>query len=126
MYETITTNMMVENVMESIAFYKEILGFEVVVSVPNEEQGLQFAILAKDHIQLMLQSKKSLVEEYPTLACASIQPCFTLFITVSDIHQLYEDIKGKVKIAKEMHQTFYGKNEFAIFDHDGMILTISE
>jgi catechol 2,3-dioxygenase-like lactoylglutathione lyase family enzyme len=40
MYETITTNMMVENVTESIAFYVENLGFEVVVSVPDEEQGL--------------------------------------------------------------------------------------
>lgn len=126
MYETITTNMMVENVTESIAFYVENLGFEVVVSVPDEEQGLQFAILAKDRISLMLQSKKSLVNEYPALACESIQPCFTLFITVCEIHQLYEEVKGKVTIAKEMHQTFYGKNEFALFDNNGMILTISD
>ena len=110
MYETITTNMMVENVTESIAFYVENLGYEVVVSVPDEEQGLQFAILAKDRISLMLQSKK----------------CFTLFITVCEIHQLYEEVKGKVTIAKEMHQTFYGKNEFALFDNNGMILTISD
>ena len=74
----------------------------------------------------MLQSKKSLVDEYPALAFESIQPCFTLFITVCEIHQLYEEVKGKVTIAKEMHQTFYGKNEFALFDNNGMILTISD
>jgi len=27
---------------------------------------------------------------------------------------MYNDLKDRVKIAKELHQTFYGKNEFAI------------
>lgn len=126
MYETITTNIMVEDVKQSIDFYTGKLGFALVLSVPNEQGGFQFAILSKDKIQLMLQSKESLMEEYPTLQTKQIQPCFTLFITVADVHQLYDEIKDNVNIAKEMHQTFYGKHEFAIFDNNGMILTISE
>ena len=31
----------------------------------------------------------------------------------------------KVEIAKELHKTFYGKDEFAIFDNNKNILTIS-
>lgn len=35
MYETITVNMMVESVKESIDYYKEFLGFDTVLTVPE-------------------------------------------------------------------------------------------
>lgn len=54
-----------------------------------------------------------------------IVPTFTLFITVDDILAVYNELKYRVKIAKELHKTFYGKDEFAIFDNNGNILTIS-
>ena len=36
MYETITTNIMVENVKETIEFYQSKLGFQKVLSVPED------------------------------------------------------------------------------------------
>ncbi len=39
--------------------------------------------------------------------------------------KLYGELRGKVKIAKELHKTFYGKDEFIIFNNNGNILTIS-
>ena len=125
MYETMTTNIMVENVMDTINFYKNTLGFEVVLTVPSEDDKKDFAILKKDSISIMLQSKESLIEEYPTLKIEEIKPTFTLFITVSDVEKLYQELKDKVSIAKEIHTTFYGKLEFAIFDNNQNILTIS-
>ncbi len=73
----------------------------------------------------MLQEQHNLIEEYPTLRIAEIKPTFTLFITVSDVAALYEELKDKVTLAKELHKTFYGKDEFAVFDNNGNILTIS-
>lgn len=126
MYQTITTNLMVENVKETIHFYQTVLGFTVVDQVPKTGEDLVFAIIKKDEIMLMLQEKQSLMEEYPTLVADTIKPSFTLFITVKDVKQLYEQLKDTVTIAKDLHQTFYGTNEFAIFDNNQYILTISQ
>lgn len=125
MYEAVTTNIMVKNVTETIAFYKEKLGFQKVLSVPESGDVLNFAILVKDKISIMLQEQHNLIEEYPALSIAEIKPTFTLFITVSDVAALYEELKDKVTLAKELHKTFYGKDEFTVFDNNGNILTIS-
>ncbi len=125
MYDGVTTNIMVKNVKDTIVFYEEKLGFQKVLSVPEEGEVLDFAILNKDNISLMFQEQKSLLEEYPTLKSGEIIPTFTLFITVKDVNKLYYDLKDKVKLASSLHKTFYGKNEFAIFDNNGNILTIS-
>ena len=73
----------------------------------------------------MIQEQDNLISEYPTLKTEKIVPTFTLFITVHNVLEVYNDLKDKVKIAKELHKTFYGKDEFAIFDNNGNILTIS-
>lgn len=125
MYETVTTNIMVKNVKETIAFYEEKLGFQKVLSVPENGDVLNFAILVKDKISIMLQEQHNLIEEYPALNTEEIKPTFTLFITVSDVAALYEELKDKVTLATELHKTFYGKDEFAVFDNNGNILTIS-
>lgn len=125
MYETITTNIMVKNVKETIKFYEEKLGFKKILSVPEEGENLNFAILNKDKISIMLQEQQNLIEEYPTLETKEIIPTFTLFITVDNVNNMYNELKDKVKVAKELHKTFYGKDEFAIFDNNGNILTIS-
>ena len=125
MYETITTNIMVRNVKETIKFYEEKLGFKKIVTVPEDGDILNFAIIARDNISIMFQEQNNLIEEYPSLKVDNIKQTFTLFITVKDVNNVYNELKDKVKIAKELHKTFYGKDEFAIFDNNGNILTIS-
>lgn len=125
MYETVTTNIMVKNVKETIKFYEEKLGFQKILSVPEGGEILNFAILNKDKISIMIQEQKNLLEEYPTLKTDEIVPTFTLFITVGDVLKVYNELKDKVKIAKALHKTFYDKDEFAIFDNNGNILMIS-
>ncbi len=125
MYETITTNIMVKNVKETIKFYEEKLGFQKILSVPEEGEKLNFAIMNRDKISIMFQEQENLIEEYASLKTDEIIPTFTLFITVQDVSLLYGELKNKVQIAKELHKTFYGKDEFAIFDNNGNILTIS-
>lgn len=125
MYESITINLMVKNVKETIQFYEEKLGFQKFLSVHEEGEILNFAILGRDSISIMLQEKENLIEEYPTLKTNEIIPTFTLFITVQNVIKLYDELKDKVVIAKDLHKTFYEKDEFAIFDNNQNILTIS-
>jgi len=116
---------MVKNVNETIKFYEEKLGFQKILSVPESGDVFNFAILTKDSISIMLQSQNSLLEEYPVLKNGDIVPTFTLFITVDDVNTLYEELKEKVEVVSLLHETFYGKEEFAICDNNGNILTIS-
>ena len=62
MYKSMTTNLMVESVDKSIVFYRDVLGFSVVTSVPGKGNELQFAIMSNDDILLMLQEKDNLIE----------------------------------------------------------------
>jgi len=125
MYENIVVNIMVKNVKDTIKFYEEMLGFQKALSVPEEGEVFNFAILSKDKISIMIQEQENLLEEYPSLKTGDIIPTFTLFITVDDVEKLYNELKGKVEIAAELHKTFYGRDEFAIFDNNGNILTIA-
>ncbi|MBU5359468.1 VOC family protein [Enterococcus raffinosus] len=126
MYKNITTNLMVASVDASVKFYQEVLGLEVVASVPAKDQTLQFAILAKEAMTLMLQEKGNLSEEYPILAAEKIQPSITLYITVENFEEFYTTIKSNYPIYTEPHATFYGAKEFAITDPDGYVLTFTE
>ena len=126
MYENLTSNLMVKSVFETLKFYEEMLGFQKVLTIPETGEDLQFTILKKDNITLMFQEQKNLIQEYPSLDCEEIKPCLTLFITVSNVLELYDILKAKVQLASELHKTFYGKDEFAIFDNNGFILTLAD
>lgn len=126
MYKTMTTNLMVENVDNAIAFYKDTLGFTVVVSVPGKKGELQFAILSKDNLMLMFQEKSNFIEEYPVLDTPKVQPSVSLYIAVDNFDALYEEMKSKHHINTELHTSFYGAREFAIIDVDGYVLTFTE
>lgn len=116
---------MVKSVADTIKFYEEKLGFQKVLSVPEGGKILNFAVMNKDNISIMFQEQNNLIEEYPSLKTDKIKPTFTLFITVKNINELYESLQGKVEFAKTIHKTFYGKDEFAIIDNNGNILTIA-
>ena len=126
MYRSMATNLMVESVERSIAFYKDVLGFSVAVSVPGEKGGLVFSILSKDGLTLMVQEKGSLTGEYSVLKTDVIKPSITLYCTVDDLDALFEEIKAKYKVYKEPYVTPYGAREFAIIDPDGYPLTFAE
>lgn len=126
MITSITTNLMVESVDKTVGFYQEVLGFDLVASVPNEKGHLNFAILSKGSLMLMLQEKENFIAEYPILSTDSVRPSVSLYITVDNFNEIHEKIKSKTPILVDIHQTFYGTKEFAIADNNGYVLTITE
>jgi uncharacterized glyoxalase superfamily protein PhnB len=125
MYKSLTPNLMVENVAETIAFYEK-LGFAATATVPKEGGALQFAILVKDNLMLMFQDRESLIGEYPILNTAKTQPSISLYIVVDDVKVYYEKMKKIFDLQSELHKTFYGAEEFAIKDNNGYVLTFTE
>lgn len=126
MYTNMTTNLMVESVDKAVNFYKDILGFTVITSVPGSNEELQFAILSKDKLMLMLQERSNFIQEYPVLNTEVVKPSVSLYIMVDNFDTLYEELKLKHTINTELHTAFYGAREFAITDVDGYVLTFTE
>lgn len=121
----LTPNLMVRSVDETVRFYKDFMGFEVRLAVPNDGP-LVWASVQRDNIALMFQERNNLVGEYPTLEDRQENAGFTLFIQVSHIEEFYEKLKNRVTFAKDLGTTFYGMKEFAIEDCNGVILTFAE
>lgn len=121
----IIPNLMVNDVNQTIEFYKYIAGFEVITTVPDTGH-FDFAILAKDGVELMVQRNENYVEEFPVFRGKEIGGTFSLFIEVDDILPIYDKASAQTEIVKELHQTFYGTKEFSLKDNNGYILTFSE
>ncbi|WP_346353093.1 VOC family protein [Azotosporobacter soli] len=123
--ESLTPNLMVANVNETVAFYRDTLGFTLLMSVP-ETGTFNWAMVQCGKVELMFQERKNLIAEYPMLKEQQSGGALTLYIKVNDVESWYERLNGKVKIVAELHKTFYGTNEFSIQDCNGFILTISK
>lgn len=125
MFKKLTPNLMVEDVAKTLALYRNILGFELVMAIPNEEHP-DWAMMKQGDVEVMFQSRKSLGGEIPALKEAKIGGSFTMYVDVEGIDELYEKLKGKTDIVQDMHKTFYGSKEFAIRDANGYVLAFSE
>lgn len=126
MYTNMTTNLMVKSVDKAVEFYQNILGFTIITSVLGKKDDLQFAILSKDKLLLMVQEKDNMIEEYPVLSTEKVKPSISLYITIDNFDEFYEEIQGKYPLNTELHTSFYGAKEFAITDTDGYVLTFTE
>jgi len=49
-----------------------------------------------------------------------------LYIKPTEIRKFFDQVKDKVKVVKELEETFYGATEFSIEDNNGYLLTFAE
>ena len=122
---SLTPNLMVKNVNETLDFYIDILGFKLLQTVP-EQGNFDWGFVQKDSVMIMFQKDDSIREEYPELKNYKEGGALTLYIKVDELPEWYEQIKDKTNVIKPMNKTFYGANEFAIQDPNGFILTFSD
>lgn len=124
-YQTLVPNMGVKSVNETVKFYTEVLGFELVVSVPESGEFI-FAIIGAGNVTLMFQELECLKEEYSELKSLADRGVFTFYVKMKNKNDLYERVKDTRHLVKAMNMTPYGVEEFAIRDNNGFILTIAE
>ncbi len=130
----VVTNLMVTDVAESVAFYRDVLGFKVVVRVPVEgevlgdnepDQSIIFATLSFRESELMLQSQSSFSEEAPGVKNdAKPGATASLYLRVTNFDELVERL-GEAVIT-EPKVSWYGMKEVWAKDPDGYLLTIGQ
>jgi len=120
----LTPNLMVNDVNETINFYQKVLGFELVMSVP-QEGSFNWAMVQCGEVNLMFQERNNIIAEYPLLKDTPMGGGLTFYIKVGNVKALYEKIRERVNIVSDLHNSFYGAEEFAIEDINGFILTFA-
>ena len=125
MLKKLTPNLMVEDVQQTLSFYRDVLGFQVQMTLPDQPP-FDFAIVGRDQVELMFQSRASLSVNVPVLLGQPIGASQTLYIEVENLQKLYEELRNQVDVVVDLHTTFYGTQEFYFRDVNGYILSFSE
>ena len=121
----LTPNLIVHNVEASLKFYREVLGLETAMTVP-EQSPYVFAGVSNGTVEIFFNDQKVVEAEYPKLA-ASIGASLTLYMEVDSLQAFFERVqKAGAKIAMPITEQFYGMKEFAFEDVDGYTITIAE
>jgi len=123
--ESLSPNVIVDDVNKAVDYYTRNLGFKFITSVP-ESGTYNWAMVMSDGITMMFQSLTSIREDLPSLKITAKGSLGTFFIRMTGIDQLYADVKDKVEIADDMRTTFYGMKEFTVKDLNGYYLTFAE
>ncbi len=121
--KSITPNIFVKNIDETIAFYEQ-LEFKLSMKVPDEG-SLVWAMMTKDNVSFMFQTFDSLGNDLPEISRQN-GGSLLLYIQTKEIRRYYDRIKSKVTILKGLEKTFYGATEFSIQDINGYVLTFAE
>jgi len=121
----LTPNLIVRSVEGSLNFYREVLGLETAMTVP-EQAPYVFASVTNGAVEIFFNDQKVVAAEYPTLA-ATIGASLTLYMEVDSLEAVLAQVKkAGAKISMSVTEQFYGMKEFAFEDQDGYTVTIAQ
>ena len=124
-FTSVTPNLIVRDIDASTAFYRDVLGFTVKMTVPDQAPFV-FVWLERDSVPVFLNDPKAVEEDLPEVARRPSGGTCTMFFVITGVDDLHAQIAAKVKVVMPLKTQFYGMREFAIEDPDGHIITFAE
>jgi len=130
-FADVTPNLVVSDIPRSMTFYRDVLGFSVVTTVPDEREAqkdgvpLAFAWMQRDTVSVFLNSEASAKQR--TSAGTNM-----LFITLgagdipTGIDALFASVKDRASVQMPLTDQFYGMREFTITDPDGYVVIFAQ
>lgn len=116
--------LVVDAVEPCLQFWTERLGFAKENEVPGQDGKLVFASVKKGTVEIMYQTRASVVADSPSQAAELDGRSAVLFITVPTIADLdsAERAVADAPIVKSRHKTFYGSEEFYVREPGGTVV----
>ncbi len=124
--ETLTPNLMVEDVRQTINYYHGVLGFTTMYTIPEKGEELDWAMMKKDDVEIMFQREDSLKADLPEIRHETPGGGFTLFIKMKGVDEFYDELFAAADVVDQLKNTFYDMREFTIRDINGYYLTFAE
>ncbi len=128
--QTISPNLAVNNILESISFYKQ-LGFELLMAVPEDKSSFGadideskvyiWAMMKQGGVEVMLQEKEHLKEDIGDFF-GDVGASVSFYMRLEDVDGFYNTLAKDIEIVKDIHTTWYGMREFYIRDCNGYVL----
>ena len=122
--ESLSPNIFVKDMKATIAFYQQ-LGFNLVMSVPEDGDTFVWAMMLNGTVSVMFQTFDSLGDDLPEVK-REAGGSLLFYIKLKNILNFFDLLKDKVTIVKGLEKTFYGATEFSILDNNGYLLTFAE
>jgi uncharacterized glyoxalase superfamily protein PhnB len=114
----LTPVLIVDAVEPCVKFWTDRLGFAVTNEVPGPDGKLVFASVQQGAIEIMYQTRASVLDDQPGSAQDLTGHSVALFITVDNLDQVEKALVG-APLVKPRHQTFYGSVEIYVREPGG-------
>ncbi len=132
----LTPNFEVQNIRETIEFYRSTLGFSLIMAVPETQDGIEqsltdgkeyvYALMGKDNVEMMFQRTDSFKEDVLLAKGLSMGASVSFYMEISGIESFYDQIRSKGLNPTELKTAWYGMREFYLKDNNGYILGFSQ
>ncbi|MFY9615082.1 MAG: VOC family protein [Candidatus Dormiibacterota bacterium] len=113
--------LLVDELEPAIAFYRDVLGFEVKMVMAVEG----FAQLESGAVEVMLEGREAMAKDFPSLADAPAGGSTVLYIETENVDSLRRQVEGKTKVTIDLRDQPYGMREFVLRDPSGNLLTLA-
>ena len=114
----LTPVLIVDDVDAGVRFWTERFGFALTNQVPGPDGRTLFASVQQGAIEVMYQTRASVVAESPETAGDLAGHSVALFITVPDLDAVERALAG-APVVKPRHKTFYGSSEIYVREPGG-------
>ena len=121
----LTPVLVVDDVEPCLRFWTERLGFTAENQVPGDNGKLGFASARAGDVEVMYQTRASVLAERPDAADEVVGHSTVLFITVDDLDPIEASVSG-APIVKPRHDTFYGSTELYVKEPGGNLVGFAQ
>jgi uncharacterized glyoxalase superfamily protein PhnB len=121
----LTPVLVVDDVESCLRFWTEKLGFTAENQVPGDNGRLVFASARAGDVEVMYQTRASVLAERPEAADDVVGHSTVLFITVDDLDPIEASVSG-APIVKPRHDTFYGSTELYVKEPGGNLVGFAQ
>ena len=118
MLKQLTPVLIVETIEPCLGFWTGGLGLTPVHQIPGPNGKLMFASVENDGVEVMYQTRASVVEDHPAMAAELGGRSIVLFIQVDDLDAAERAVAG-APVVKPRHKTFYGSEEIYVREPGG-------
>jgi uncharacterized glyoxalase superfamily protein PhnB len=120
----LTPVLIVDAIEPCLPFWVDRLGFTVTVTVPHDD-AIGFAILTKEGVELMYQTRASVAADAPATLDPSPGHSVSLFLEVSNLDEIERALAG-VPFIMPRRTTFYGMHEIGVREPGGNAIIIAQ
>jgi len=121
----LTPVLVVDEVEPCLRFWTERLGFTVENQVPGDNGKLVFASAKAGDVEVMYQTRASVLAERPDAAGDFVGHSTVLFIAVDDLDRIETAVSGAPVITPR-HDTFYGSTELYVKEPGGNLVGFAQ